>query len=183
MLYRLFPALFVLSFTTFLLGPLASEALAGTPAVATAPPVDAAHAVVSPVQGAERLDALLAAERFDELATITGDAVLKRRLSELRRARFMQQRLHAQYQPRHPVREAIDDRVTLLESEVVRRAAGAVEIAQSTQAQTVGPDDALARAREQLRAQKYALQADQSGVSHGESDDGSDDGSAGSGAL
>ncbi len=162
MLYRLFRTLFVFSFTTFLLGLLAPAALAGTPATPASVPgttTEQSVQVVSPIQGSERLDALLDAERYDELATITGDAVLKRRLSELRRARFMQQRLRAQYQPRHPVREAIDDRVRLLEGEVVRQAAEAVRIAQTTPSEDAGPTDALARARARIRAQKNGPQA------------------------
>jgi hypothetical protein len=172
MLYRLSSALLALSFTTFLL--VASPAHAAEPGA----PASAESTQVSPVQETERLAALRDAGRYDELATLTGDAVLKRRLSELRRARFMQQRLHAQYQPQHPARESIDDRVALLEGEVVRRAGVAVQNAGSAPAESAAPVDALARAREQLRAQKHA--SAQSGVSQG---DAFDAGSGAGGAL
>ena len=159
--YRLFTALLAVSITTFLLGPLASSAFAAPPE----PPTED----VSPTQGPERLDALLEAGRYDELATLTGNEVLKRRLSELRRARFMQQRLHVQYQPRHPVRDAIDDRVRLLEGEVARVAGVAVENAGSESTEANGGLDALTRARQQLLLKNAAAKTAQSGVSQGDS--------------
>jgi len=102
-----------------------------------------------------RWELLAAAGRYDELATLSRDVVLTRRLSELKRARFMQQRLHAQYQPRHPRRDAIDDRVLLLEGAVVNAATHLIE--RYAVSATVVPTELAS-----------AAPADQSGKSQGE---------------
>ncbi|MEZ4319655.1 MAG: hypothetical protein R3F61_19220 [Myxococcota bacterium] len=134
---------------------------------AAAPTVTPAAPPVA-VQTTQRWELLLEAGRYDELAALSRDVLLTRRLSELQRARFMQQRLHAQYQPRHPNREAIDDRVRLLEGAVAAAACDLVTRARTPSVPAVHTD--------------VLASGLQSGVSQGEPEVGAGAG-AGAGAL
>ncbi|MCB9678730.1 MAG: hypothetical protein H6737_26745 [Alphaproteobacteria bacterium] len=106
-----------------------------TPAFAQGQPVYVPTPERVAVQSTERWELLAQAGRYDELAALSRDVVLTRRLSELKSAQFMQQRLHAQYQPRHPRRDAIDDRVRLLEGAVAEAALDLIAREQARQAQ------------------------------------------------
>lgn len=88
-------------------------------------PAQAAVRVTAPAAPVD-LGVLLEAGRHGEIAVHTGDPTLVRRLAELEQALVIQVQFHKIYQPRHPRRDGIDDRVRLLEASVATAARDAV---------------------------------------------------------
>lgn len=95
-------------------------------AVADQPAPRAAAADARSVQAPPQWAELLRQGRYDTLAAASRDPLLTRRLQDLARARALQAEAHRTLQPRHPRRDAADDRVRLLEAAVVAEAEGVV---------------------------------------------------------